>query len=125
MLFHRAVGDVEIQVWSMVLFYDTASGDIRHIHQCISLKGATHKTKQQIERDAKATLRRHAGGRPIPRGLSLLHVDPNGIDWKHPHRVDPKRRVLVKVRLPKPPREAKAEARPRKAAPKRKRTSRA
>jgi hypothetical protein len=105
MLLHRAVGNAEIQKWSMIVFFDNTSGEIRHIHQCISLKGAKHKTKQQIERDAKDTLKRRAPALSKSKGMSLLHVDPVAIDWKHQYRVDPKRRVLVKRPARRPPRE--------------------
>ena len=105
MLSHRTTGNAEIGKWSMIVFYDNTSGRIAHIHQCISFKGAKHKSKQQIERDARETLKRRAPALLSSRSISILHVDPNVIDWQHQYRVDPKRRVLVKTPVPRSPTE--------------------
>jgi hypothetical protein len=82
---------------SMVVLYDTTSGRIAHVYKCVSLDGVKHKTKRQIERVARETMVRMAAGRPIPRDLSILHVDPKAIDYSRLYRVDTKRRALVKI----------------------------
>jgi len=107
---------------SMVVLYDTTSGRIAHVYKCVSLDGVKHKTKRQIETAARETMVRMAAGRPLPRRVSLLHVDPQKIDQSRQYRVDPKRRALVKVPLRKPTRPAavpRSKSRPKKAIRKR------
>jgi hypothetical protein len=99
---------------SFVVLYDPSSGQIVHTYKCVSLGGVKHRTKRQIETDARETMLRMAAGRSLPKRVSLLHVDPQAIDLDREYRVDPKRRVLVKVPVRKP-REAKPA--PRRKAP--------
>lgn len=100
---------------SMAVLYDPASGQIVHTYKCVSLGGVRHRTKRQIEVAARETMRRMAAGRPLPRRVSLLHVDPDAVDPDRPYRVDPGRRTLVKVPVRKAPRQATPEPRPKKA----------
>jgi hypothetical protein len=98
---------------SMAVLYDTTSGRIAHVYKCVSLDGVKHKTRRQIETAARETMVRMSAGRPLPRRVSLLHVDPQKIDHSRLYRVDPKRRALAKVPLRNPrPKKATRTRRP-------------
>jgi hypothetical protein len=97
MKYTQAIGSVEVERWSAVVLYDPRSGDIIHLHQCISLKGGEHPSRARLELDAREGLRRVAAGRPIPRRLLPLRVDPRTLDTEYHYRVDPRKRALVKT----------------------------
>ncbi|MGC2049789.1 MAG: hypothetical protein WA635_14410 [Gallionella sp.] len=109
-----AAGDFGRERRTMVVLYDRTSGVIVHTHQCVSLGRTKHMTKSQLERDARQTMQQMAAGRPLPKDVSVLHVDPHAIDAERHYRVDPKRRVMVKTPIRKPPAEVKAKPRARK-----------
>jgi hypothetical protein len=108
-------GDFGRETRTKVVLYDSTSGAIVHTHQCVSLGRAKHMAKSQLERTARQTMLHMAAGRPLPKNVSVLHIDPHGIDTERHYRVDPKRRVLVKIPIRKPPVEVKAKPRARKA----------
>jgi len=109
-----ATGDSGRETRTMVVLYDGTSGAIVHTHQYVSLGRAKHMTKAQMERDARKTMLHMAAGRPLPRNVSILHIDPHAIDAVRHYRVDPKRRIMVKTPIRKPPAEAKAKPLARK-----------
>jgi hypothetical protein len=88
----------EVEQWSIVVVYDAKSGDIVHKHECVSLRGGTHPSKQMLEKDALEQASR--AGRDTTK-VSLLHVDPKDLNIDAHYKVDTKTRTLVEVQQPK------------------------
>jgi hypothetical protein len=97
MRYTQTVGNLEIERWSAVALYDPKTGNVVHLHQCVSLKGGQHPTKVRLERDARDGLKQVAAGRAVPRRLLALHLDPRTLDTEHHYGVDPRRRALVRM----------------------------
>jgi len=83
--------NVEIDRTSAVVVYDRVTGDVLHIHECISLRGGEHPTQAALEADALAQLSEDTARKPT----ALLHVDPQEIVPGADYRVDLKQRSLV------------------------------
>lgn len=84
----------DFESWSVVLLYDSASGDIVHVHESLTRKGGTHPDEQALERQAADLVTRHARQVDLKR-LSFLHVDPQLLRKEVEYRVDPASRKLV------------------------------
>jgi len=77
-----------------VIVYDAASGDIRHVHQVITMPGAVAPEQSVAERDAML-LAKEEGYESS--GLSCLTVDAEKLNVQARYRVDVKRGVLVEI----------------------------
>jgi hypothetical protein len=91
------VGEVEQS--SMVVLYDSDTGEIVHVHECVTVLGGTHPTQEALEEEAREQASR-AGVETT--NVSLLHVDPESVGAADTHyRVDTNKGALVGVPQPK------------------------
>ncbi|MDX1501386.1 MAG: hypothetical protein R3325_03410 [Thermoanaerobaculia bacterium] len=95
----------EIEACDTVVIYDERSGAIRHTHNVFTWRGATHPTREEIEKEAMEEARR--AGVEL-RGVATLRIDPREVEADALHRVDVRERRLVASRV----RRGRGRARP-------------
>ena len=76
-----------------VAVYDTATGEVRHIHQVTVVQGANAPPTHEIEARALALAKRL--GRHDPSRLKVLHVAPESLKQMTKHKVDLKNLKLM------------------------------
>jgi hypothetical protein len=86
--------------WSMVVLYDSKTGDILHTHQAVTTRGGTHPDPATLERLAADHASRARN--TSVAGMAFLHVDPSKIDSEAHYTVDVKSRSLVTADRRKP-----------------------
>jgi hypothetical protein len=84
----------EVEQWSVVVIYDSKTGAIVHKHECVTLRGGLHPSKEVLEKDALGQASQ--AGRAT-KGVSVLHVDPHSLKADTHYKVDTKKRVLVET----------------------------
>ena len=107
--FKRMSGSTGYQVQSVqaCVVFDTASGEIHHVHQVVTIEGAEPTSDDEVKQRALSFARqRLESGTPLPGEqtvrnvegeLEALQVDPSLVDRIRPQRVDPKTRTLVPI----------------------------
>ena len=69
------VGDmVQVEQISMVVLYDPDTGDIAHIHQCVSVRKGKHPTKKALEAEAQ---QQASGGGGSKKKLYSMSIHEN------------------------------------------------
>jgi hypothetical protein len=69
-----------------VVVYDSATGEVRHIHQVTVVQGAKAPTTHEIEARALALAKKL--GRHDPSRLKVLHIAPENLKQMMRHKVD-------------------------------------
>jgi hypothetical protein len=107
--FKRMSGSTGYQVQSVqaCVVFDTASGEIHHVHQVVTMEGAEATSDDEVKQRALLFARqRLESGTPLPgeqtvrtiKGeLEAFQVDPVLVDRTRPQRVDPETRTLVPI----------------------------
>src|SRR5687767_3405211 len=107
--FKRMSGSTGYQVQSVqaCVVFDTASGEIHHVHQVVTMEGAEATSGDEVKQRALSFARQRLGsGTPLPGEqtvrtvegeLEALQVDPSLVDRTQPQRVDPKTKKLVPI----------------------------
>jgi hypothetical protein len=105
--FNKTAGSTEYAVRSVkaCVVFDSASGEIQHTHQVVTIEGAEETSDDEVTRRALSLAReRLESGIPLPGEqavravegeLEALQVDPSQLDVARPQRVDLATRSLV------------------------------
>lgn len=95
------MGTIEFTRCSAVVLYDRKSGDIVHVHECWTERGARHPSKKtltdeafQYAREDRPKLKR--------RAVAALHTDPSDLNVSAGEllRVDVRRKRLERFAAP-------------------------
>jgi hypothetical protein len=87
--------------------FDTASGEIQHVHQVVTMEGAEETSDDEVKRRALLFARQRLESgtalpgeqavRAVQGELEAVEVDPSQLEVARPQRVDPGTRSLVPV----------------------------
>jgi hypothetical protein len=112
--FSRMSGSTGYRVRSVqaCVVFDTASGEIHHVHQVVTMEGAEATSDDEVKQRALSFARqRLESGTPLPGEqtvrtvegeLEALQVEPSQVDRTRPQRVDRSARTLVPIeQMPK------------------------
>lgn len=86
--------------WSMVLAYDPATGNVVHMHQCLTQQGGNHPDPKGLEQQAAAQIAQ----RSRPLGVAqpaFLHVEPDLVKQGTLYKVDLAKQTLIEVPSPR------------------------
>ena len=86
---------------SVVVLYDSTSGEIVHVHQSVTHRGGRHPEENEIERQAGELVARRSPRVDLKK-TSFLHVDPQLLQKEVEYKVDPATRKLVEKPAPRP-----------------------
>ena len=76
------------------MVYESRTGRILHIHQCVSAAGRAHPEDDELESSAF----RYAAEAGHPdRSLAVLHVNPQSLQSGRNYKVDVETRALVEA----------------------------
>lgn len=99
---HYAVRSVKASV-----VFDTASGEIQHVHQVVTMEGAEETSDDEVMRRALSFARQRLESGtalpgeqaviPLDGELEALQVDPSQVEVARPQRVDLQTRSLVPI----------------------------
>lgn len=107
--FNRMHGSTGYEVRSVqaCVVFDTASGEIHHVHQVVTMEGAEATSDNEVKQRALSFARqRLESGTPLPGEqtvrtvegeLEAIQVEPSLVDRIRPQRVDPRSRTLVPI----------------------------
>ena len=87
-------GTLKVQAHGVCVIYDPASGRILHVHHDIALPGGRPASENEVEGAAMVQLRKRGSH---SEQLQALHVKPDELQPRARYRVDPQRRVLVRL----------------------------
>jgi hypothetical protein len=85
-----------------VIVYDRRSGEIVHVHEVITERGARRPGKQAVEREAFELARQGPRGQTMSRkDMAILHVDAGAFQPspESTFKVDARKRRLVPVEI--------------------------
>lgn len=91
------LGTLEVAHESVVVIYDTRTGEIVHRHDVFTAKGGKHPNEKTLERDAHEQFLRAQPGRKVD--TAVLHVNPRTLKPQTLYKVDPQKRALVEHSL--------------------------
>jgi hypothetical protein len=89
------IGTMEVAHDSMVVIYDTGTGHILHIHQCVTIQGAEHPAPETLERDAFAQL--SAAQPQATMNVATLHINSGDIKAESLYKVDTVKRAMIEM----------------------------
>jgi hypothetical protein len=78
----------------VTVVYNTETGDIRHVHQCVSSPQQDLPDEEEMEGDALRYAAEAGHDRPQ---LAVLHVDPARFKQNAAYKVDTRNRTLIEA----------------------------
>lgn len=87
------IGTAGVEKESGVFIYDAKTGRVLHRHEVVTLRGGTHPTDKEIEREAVALF--SASASTFKGATGILHFDPRPLKPDTLYKVDVKTRALV------------------------------